>query len=47
MIIFSLWITQQVIQQKKIKNLVKKYKIKVLFTVPYQSYFNPIELSFR
>lgn len=32
---------------KDIKNLVTKYKIKILYTVPYESCFNPIELSFR
>jgi transposase len=32
---------------KEIKDLLKKYNIKTLFTVPYESYFNPIELSFR
>ena len=32
---------------KTIIKLMKKKKLKVLFTVPYQSSFNPIELSFR
>ena len=32
---------------QNIKRIMKKYKLKVLFTVPHQSIFNPIELSFR
>ena len=32
---------------KKIIKLMKRKKLKVLFTVPYESYFNPIELAFR
>ena len=32
---------------KEIKELVKLYKIKIIYTVPYESSFNPIELSFR
>lgn len=30
-----------------IQNLIKKNKLKVLYTVPYESVFNPIELGFR
>lgn len=32
---------------KKITNLVIRNKIKILYCVPYESCFNPIELSFR
>ena len=32
---------------KEIKNLVNRYNIKILYTVPYESVYNPIELSFR
>ena len=32
---------------KNIKEIMKKNKLKVLFTVPYESIFNPIELCFR
>ena len=32
---------------KNVKKIMKQFNLKVLFTVPYQSVFNPIELSFR
>ena len=32
---------------ENIKNLMKMKKLKVLYSVPYESKFNPIELSFR
>ena len=32
---------------QKIINFMNKKKLKVLYTVPYESYFNPIELAFR
>ena len=32
---------------KEIKELVKLYKIKIIYTVPLKSSFNPIEFSFR
>ena len=31
----------------EIKNIIKKKALKVFYTVPYESLFNPIELSFR
>lgn len=32
---------------KNIKEIMQKNKLKILFTVPYESMFNPIELAFR
>lgn len=32
---------------KKIKNLIKKKSLKLIYTVPYESKYNPIELAFR
>lgn len=32
---------------QNIKKIMKKFRLKVLFTVPYESSFNPIELAFR
>ena len=31
----------------EIKNLVNRYNLKIVYTVPYESSYNPIELSFR
>jgi transposase len=32
---------------KNIIKIMKKNKLKVLYSVPYESFFNPIELAFR